>query len=169
MVSGNIFWWSNELISGSWTEWWQPQIASDPTKNIKNPYGHVNPTSFVLPTPGSLANWPKQYIRSGGTNNSDMSLFKNIPLGEARSLQLRLEAFNVFNHPQFYGLNLDTGGGNPWDPWGSGPLWQGSDYHIVQQSKIRPLGEQGNVGKYFGEYKDAGNERKLQLGVKLYF
>ena len=165
MVGGNVFWWSNELFSGTWTEWWQPQIASDPTKNINNPYGHVNPTSFVLPMPGSTANWPKQYIRSGGTNNSDMSLFKNIPLGEARSLQLRLEAFNVFNHPQFYGLNLDTGGGNPWD----NAFWNISTYKIVQPSKIRPAGEQGNVGKYFGEYNNAGNERKLQLGVKLYF
>ncbi len=165
MVGGNIFWWSNELFSGSWTEWWQPQIASDPTKNIKNPYGHVNPESFVLPMPGSTGNWPKQYIRSGGTNNSDMSLFKNIPLGEARSLQLRLEAFNMFNHPQFYGLNLDTGGGNPWDS----AFWNIPSYKLVQSSKIRPQGEQGNVGKYFGEYNNGGNERKLQLGVKLYF
>jgi hypothetical protein len=165
MVGGNVFWWSNELFSGSWTEWWQPQIASDPSKGINNPYGHVNPASFVLPMPGSTTNWPKQYIRSGGTNNSDMSLFKNIPFGESRSLQLRLEAFNVFNHPQFYGLNLDTGGGNPWD----NAFWNIASYKIVQSSKIRPLGELGNVGKYFGEYNNAGNERKLQLGVKLYF
>ena len=42
-----------------------------------------------------------------------MSLFKNIPLGknEARYIQLRLEAFNAFNHPNFdqknYGINVD--------------------------------------------------------------
>jgi hypothetical protein len=35
--------------------------------------------------------------------NFDMALLKNLKLSESRSLQFRLEAFNVFNHAQFFG------------------------------------------------------------------
>jgi hypothetical protein len=40
-------------------------------------------------------------LRTGGTNNFDMNLTKSIPLGGNRRLELRWEALNVFNHPQF--------------------------------------------------------------------
>jgi hypothetical protein len=36
-------------------------------------------------------------------NNYDMALLKNLSLSESRSLQFRIEAFNVFNHAQFFG------------------------------------------------------------------
>jgi hypothetical protein len=35
--------------------------------------------------------------------NFDVALLKNLRLSEARSLQFRLETFNVFNHAQFFG------------------------------------------------------------------
>jgi hypothetical protein len=35
--------------------------------------------------------------------NFDMALLKNLRLTESKSLQLRLEGFNVFNHAQFFG------------------------------------------------------------------
>ena len=38
---------------------------------------------------------------TGGTNNFDASLFKSFTLGERRRLELRWEAQNAFNHPQF--------------------------------------------------------------------
>ena len=38
-----------------------------------------------------------------GMQNFDASLAKSVRLGENRYLQLRLEAFNVFNHTQFFG------------------------------------------------------------------
>ncbi len=40
-------------------------------------------------------------LRTGGTNNFDLNLSKSIPLGEKRRLELRWEALNAFNHPQF--------------------------------------------------------------------
>lgn len=40
-----------------------------------------------------------------GVNNWDMSLQKTIPFKERVSLQIRLDAFNVFNHTQFSGIN----------------------------------------------------------------
>jgi hypothetical protein len=35
--------------------------------------------------------------------NFDIALSKNLRFGESRSLQLRLETFNTFNHAQFFG------------------------------------------------------------------
>lgn len=35
--------------------------------------------------------------------NFDMAVHKNIQLSESRTIELRLEAFNVLNHAQFYG------------------------------------------------------------------
>ena len=38
-----------------------------------------------------------------------MALLKNLKLTESKSLQLRLEAFNVFNHAQFFGAGAVDG------------------------------------------------------------
>ena len=38
-----------------------------------------------------------------GIENFDLTLQKNVRLNDGRSLDLRLEAFNAFNHTQFYG------------------------------------------------------------------
>jgi hypothetical protein len=35
--------------------------------------------------------------------NFDMALLKNLRLTDSKSLQFRVEAFNVFNHAQFFG------------------------------------------------------------------
>lgn len=40
-------------------------------------------------------------LRTGGTDNFDLNLTKSIPLGERRRSELRREALNAFNHPQF--------------------------------------------------------------------
>src|SRR5215813_8526073 len=42
--------------------------------------------------------------RSKWTENFDLNVFKNFRLTERFKLEYRLEAFNVFNHPQFTGL-----------------------------------------------------------------
>jgi hypothetical protein len=61
---------------------------------------------FARPARGDFGNAPKDVIRLPGTNNWDISLFKNIPLrSEGRYLQLRWEFYNAFNHTQFSGVN----------------------------------------------------------------
>lgn len=52
----------------------------------------------------SMLNATKQITVHGpGMENFDIALLKNLRLSESKSLQFRLEAFNVFNHAQFFG------------------------------------------------------------------
>jgi hypothetical protein len=44
-------------------------------------------------------------VRTGGTNNFDLNLTKSIPWGETRRVELRWEALNAFNHPQFVNVS----------------------------------------------------------------
>jgi hypothetical protein len=61
---------------------------------------------FALPSKGDFGNAPKDVIRLPGTNNWDLSLFKNFYLKrETRYLQLRWELYNAFNHTQFSGVD----------------------------------------------------------------
>jgi hypothetical protein len=48
---------------------------------------------------------PRNYIIGPGVNDFDMSLEKDTTIRESLKLQLRMDAFNVFNHTQFSGLN----------------------------------------------------------------
>jgi hypothetical protein len=48
---------------------------------------------------------PRNYIIGPGINDFDMSLEKDTTIRESLKLQLRMDAFNVFNHAQFNGLN----------------------------------------------------------------
>ncbi|WP_031499965.1 carboxypeptidase regulatory-like domain-containing protein [Bryobacter aggregatus] len=76
----------------------------------KAPYGYgdrsfsqfFNTNVFARPAKGDPGNAPKDVFRLPGTNNWDISFFKFIPLfSERKSLQLRWEMYNAFNHTQF--------------------------------------------------------------------
>ncbi len=54
----------------------------------------------ALGTPGTAK---RRFFYGPGAANFDTSLAKNLPLTESKSLLFRIEAFNVFNHTQFFG------------------------------------------------------------------
>jgi hypothetical protein len=107
-----------------------------------------NPLAFAAPAAGTFGNSGKNIIRGPSFNTWDIALFKNVPLGGTRRLQLRLEAFNFLNHP-----NLDnpatagTGGGN------------GNILNPTSPDFGRVLGKGGTVP----------SNRNIQLGVKFSF
>jgi hypothetical protein len=78
-----------------------PVLVGDP--KISNPglLQWFNPAAFARPAPGNPGNSPKDVVRGPGVANSDVTLFKNIPFGGNRRLQLRWEIYNVFNDTQF--------------------------------------------------------------------
>jgi hypothetical protein len=78
-------------------------------------------------------------ITGPARQNWDVSLLKNFAFSERAKLEFRVEAFNIWNHPQFEG-NSNTGG----------------------------LGNNFGAGN-FGQITSAYDPRELQLGLKLQF
>jgi hypothetical protein len=80
------------------------KVNHDPSKGDA-----FNTTCFSLPALGSLGSAPRRFFYGPGIENFDVALLKDVSLGGTRKLQLRLEAFNVLNHPQFYGAGAVDG------------------------------------------------------------
>jgi hypothetical protein len=60
---------------------------------------YFNPAAFTVPTSGY--GLPRDFFRGPGRTNLDMALAKTTPITESLSVEFRVEAFNVFNHPEF--------------------------------------------------------------------
>jgi len=75
------------------------EINNDP----RNGNPAFNTSLFTLPPLGQVGTARRRFFYGPGISNFDMALEKDVRLPESRSLEFRLEAFNVFNHAQFYG------------------------------------------------------------------
>jgi hypothetical protein len=62
-----------------------------------------NTSLFSLPALGTLGNARRRFFYGPGADNTDLALEKTTLLHEGMSVELRAEAFNVFNHGQFFG------------------------------------------------------------------
>jgi hypothetical protein len=91
------------LIAGN-----RPNTLCDPNANAPHAFlqyfntacFQTNPTSGIIP--GNNVNTGGRGTIDGPTTSRvDFSLFKNIRFGESVTLQLRGEAFNIFNHTNF--------------------------------------------------------------------
>jgi hypothetical protein len=83
-----------------------PQYLPGPLKINKNGrYGRpaFNTSLFPEENLGQLGNAKRRNFYGPGIENFDMTLQKKLRLTEAKSLEFRAEAFNTFNHAQFYG------------------------------------------------------------------
>lgn len=75
------------------------QINTDP----RNGRPEFNTSLFAPEALGQLGNAARRSFYGSGIENFDMQLSKAVQLTEGKSLDIRIEAFNVFNHAQFYG------------------------------------------------------------------
>ena len=95
-------------------------------------------------------------LRGPGLHQWDMNIFKNVKIGEkGPRIQLRLEAYNAFNHTQWGGINL------------------AAQFSAAGQLINKPtqLGGSANNRFGFGSLNSVrGNsQRILQIAAKLYF
>jgi hypothetical protein len=71
--------------------------------NGRNGQPGFNTSLFAEETLGHLGNATRRMFYGPGISNFDLTVQKSLYLDRATSLNLRLEAFNAFNHSQFYG------------------------------------------------------------------
>jgi hypothetical protein len=71
--------------------------------NPRNGQPYFNAALFSENALGTPGNASRRYFYGPGMENFDMALLKNLRLAESKSLQFRLEGFNVLNHAQFFG------------------------------------------------------------------
>jgi hypothetical protein len=77
--------------------------------NPRNGLPYFNTALFTpngLGTPGTAS---RRFFYGPGINNFDIALRKTTKISESKSIELRFETFNSFNHAQFYGATAVDG------------------------------------------------------------
>jgi hypothetical protein len=132
-----------------------PDTPNTSTFHIKslNPRSATNtwfdPSVFSQEAVGTFGNVKRNFFHGPGFNYTNLNLYKNFPLGGegARYIQLRLEAFNAFNHANF---------SNPDGNFPDGPGYFGSITSVAGESTA-------DVNQ------DPVPGRAIQLGGKFFF
>ncbi|MCU1262877.1 MAG: hypothetical protein JWO80_5762, partial [Bryobacterales bacterium] len=84
----------------------RPNLACDPNAAAPRSVSqYFNTSCFqrltLAANPGQIGNEGRNVVWGPGFNQVDLSLFKNFAITEQQQLQLRIEAFNAFNHARF--------------------------------------------------------------------
>jgi hypothetical protein len=90
---------------------WPNRIRSGKLSNPKQ-WHWFDTTAFVPPPPNTYGNVARSVLYGPGIANFDLSLQRTIKIHEAMALQLRGDAFNAFNHPNFLTPNTSIGSAN---------------------------------------------------------
>jgi hypothetical protein len=83
-----------------------PQYSGAPLHIRTNPRANLPvfaASAFALPALGNLGNARRRFFSGPGMENVDATLARHFLVRDDRALELRLEAFNLFNHTQFFG------------------------------------------------------------------
>jgi hypothetical protein len=131
--------------------------GSDQYGAIPYYYNVDNSGNPLIPPIGPPGRGRRDFFWNGGMQNWDLSIFKNIPFGhsEERYIQLRLEGFNAFNHPNFQDKNYGANWGGPWE--------------YANPTDPLTVTKNSNWGTYSDTYSGVGGFRVVQLGAKIYF
>jgi hypothetical protein len=103
---------------------------------------------FALPAVGTFGNVGRNTLRGPGLETLDLALAKNFKIRKETSLQLRVEAFNALNHPNFGRPTATMSAEVPLDA---------------------PVGDPRRTPNRFGTITSAGDPRIIQFGARLVF
>jgi hypothetical protein len=118
--------------------------GTDPSTLITGDPNHWFDTSaFVLQPRGNFGNTPRNFLRSPGFANVDVSLVKNQALIGHSRLQMRLEVFNLFNRANFATPTRSVFAG--------------------ATENEAPLGTAGQI------LRTVNSSRQVQIGIKVLF
>src|SRR5262249_8052087 len=98
-----------------------PGASNNPTKGVSRgcagvpagtpagtPALYFDPCAFLPQPLGTFGNLARNTLLGPGTAEVDVSVTKNFPIREGKRLQLRAEAFNLPNHPNFQAPTTTT-------------------------------------------------------------
>ncbi len=116
MVTAGVNGYGNQNLTGSYTEGTRVSIIGNPFAGTSHdPYHRLNPAAFQAPQVGDpgIGNEGQNQFTGPGINNTSLALQKQFTVKERYNFQLRVDAFNAFNHTQFNGINSGLNFGNP--------------------------------------------------------
>lgn len=122
----------------------------------------LNPAAFNFAVPaGQIGNLGRNALRGPGVFQVDMGLQRSIPLTEKVSVQIRAEAFNIFNRANFlYPTNTTNI---------TGTATVASNFGIITQTAARGFGGGGTFGGGFNPLFQIGGPRSMQFSARLSF
>ena len=103
-----------------------PDLIGDPnavpaerfTPGVTGPLLY-NPGAFAAPTGLTFGNAGRNSLRNPSDTNFDMALYKNFKIKERAGFEFRAEAFNIFNHTEWNGVNTEAGSNDFLHPSGA--------------------------------------------------
>lgn len=115
---------------------------------------YINVNCFTAPTFGTLGALRRNALRAPGIIDMDFSLLKNNKFGDRANGQLRIEFFNVLNHPNFSApaFTIFTGGNA-----------------TVSSSGVQTVSTPTRVSNAGQITSTTTSSRQLQLGYKVTF
>jgi hypothetical protein len=147
----------NQMITGSADVAPRVVLTCNPnlSRGDRNIDAFINTSCFAPAAKGSIGE-DSGYarMRGPGLQQWDMSLYKNISIKERARIQLRLEAYNAFNHAEWGGIN-------------SAAIFNTAGKLINLPTQLG-----GTGGRYgFGALNSirGSSNRILQIGAKFYF
>jgi hypothetical protein len=115
----------------------------------------INPQAFAAVSSGN-GTAPRNFVRGFGAWQMDMAVRREFPIFENLKLQVRAEAFNIFNHPNFGVINSYCAG-TPGVPGCTNPLFGQSTATLANSPGVlSPLYQ-------------LGGPRSMQFALKLLF
>jgi len=157
-------------FNGSGEFFGRPDLVGDPFAGTHTPDSFLNLAAFKVPCTLDAAGdcvAGTQHFGSLGRNalvgphyrNFDFSVVKNNDLGERVKMQIRMDIFNLFNHPNF---------ANPlWPNFGVDFLQNGND-STGRGVGFLPITTTPDVGTG-NPFLGGGGSRNIQLAVRLSF
>jgi hypothetical protein len=132
-------------------------VTCDPGSGSSgDPYKQINTGCFAPPQPGSVGlESGRFFVHAPATNNLDLSISKNIPIGKQVKMEVRLDAFNALNHTQFTGVNATANFRSLTDP-------------TITNLPYNANGDLVNING-FGAINGVANPRRFQLVTRLTF
>ena len=100
--------WTHLSAAGSYL---YPEQVGDPSVSNRSHTTWFNPAAYANPADGTFGNSRRNTLVGPDFANVNLSLAKEFPIHEAIALEIRADAFNMFNHVNWGNPDANVGYG----------------------------------------------------------